>query len=97
MRPDDTTVLYKTEPVQEGRTEHSKCLTPLVSPPAMTGRYIKTRADFGGSQFNGDEGRDGPRSVGLLATQPSDLAASPRILLNLDSVKALNYISIILI
>jgi len=52
----------------------------------MTGRYIKTWADFGGSQFTGDEDRDGPQSVGLFAIQPPDMAASPRILLNLVSV-----------
>jgi hypothetical protein len=63
----------------------------------MKGRYIKTWADFRGSQFTGDEDRDGPQTIGLHAIQPPDVAASSRILLNLISVKTLNYISIILI
>jgi hypothetical protein len=89
MRQDDRIVLYITEPAQEGRSEQNMCLTPLTNPLVLTGRYIKTWADFRGSQFTGDED-----SVGLLAIQPPDVAASPRILLNLVYVKALNYISI---
>ena len=50
-----------------------------VSPPALTGRYIMTRTDFGSSRFPDDEDGDGPRNSGLLAVQPLDGAASPRI------------------
>jgi hypothetical protein len=68
MRPDDRTVLHITQPAQEDRTEQSSCLIPatnsLVLPPALTGRCIKTWADFGGSQFTGDEDRDGSQNVG---------------------------------
>jgi hypothetical protein len=38
-----------------------------------------TQTDFGGSQFPGDEDRNGPQNIGLLAIQPPDMAASPRI------------------
>lgn len=37
-----------------------------------------TQTDFGGSQFP-DEDRNGPQNIGLLAIQPPDVAASPRI------------------
>ena len=50
-----------------------------VSPPALTGRYIVTRTDFGSSRFADDEDGDGPRNAGLLAVQPLDGAANPRI------------------
>jgi len=50
-----------------------------VSPPALTGRYIMTRTNFGSSRFPDDEDRDGPQNAGLLAVQPLDGAASPRI------------------
>ena len=50
-----------------------------VSPPALTGRYGMTLADFGGSRFPVDENRDGPQNAGLLAVQPLDGAARPRI------------------
>jgi hypothetical protein len=49
-----------------------------VLSPALTGRYIMTRTDFGSSRFPDDEDRDGPQNAGLLAVQPPDGAASPR-------------------
>jgi hypothetical protein len=83
------------QPAQEDITKQSWCLTPhtnsLAAPPAMKGRYIKTWANFRGSQFTGDEDRDGPQSVGLHTIQLPDVSASLRILLNLVSVKTLNY------
>jgi hypothetical protein len=44
-----------------------------------TDRYVMTRTNFGGSELPDDEDRDGPRNFGLLAIQPPDAAASPRI------------------
>ena len=58
-----------------------------------------TQTDFGGSQFPDDEDRNGPQNVGLLAIQPSDVAASPRIfywmfvLITVDGRITLNYIT----
>jgi hypothetical protein len=37
------------------------------------------QTDFGGSQFPGDEDRDGPRNVDLFNIQPPAVAASQRI------------------
>jgi hypothetical protein len=44
----------------------------------MTDRHIMTQTDVGGSQFPDDEGRDGPRNIGLLTIKQSDAAASPK-------------------
>ena len=44
-----------------------------------TSRYIMTRTHFGGSELPDDEDIDGPRNFGLVAIQPPDAAASPRI------------------
>jgi len=48
----------------KGRTGQSRYLNlptnPLVSPPAITCRYITRQVDFGSSQFPGDMDRDGP-------------------------------------
>lgn len=40
-----------------------------------SGRHITTPIDFGGGYF---PGKDGPRNVGLLATEPTDAVVSPR-------------------
>jgi hypothetical protein len=34
-----------------------------VSPPALTGRYIMTRTDFGSSRFSDDEDGDDPQNA----------------------------------
>jgi hypothetical protein len=34
---------------------------------------------YQGTEFRGDKDRDGPQNVGLLATQPPDMATSPTI------------------
>ena len=61
-------------------TEHSRAPTnPLVSPTTVTGRYVMTRTDFGGSQFPDDEDIQGSRNVGLLAIETHYAAARPRI------------------
>jgi hypothetical protein len=54
-------------------------LDSAQQPSCLTTRYIMTRTDFGGRQFPDDEDRDGPRNVGLLATQTPDADASPGI------------------
>lgn len=43
------------------------------------GRCIMAQTDVRGSQFPDDEDKDGPRNIGLLAIQPPDATASPRI------------------
>jgi hypothetical protein len=53
-------------------------LRNMARPPAITGRYIMSRKDFGGNYFPDDVERDGPRNAGLLATQTPDASASPR-------------------
>jgi len=40
-----------------------------------SGRHNTTPIDFGGGYF---PGKDGPRNVGLLATEPTDAVVSPR-------------------
>jgi hypothetical protein len=40
---------------------------------------ICPQTDFGGSRFPDDKDIGGPRSIGLLAIQPPETAASPRI------------------
>lgn len=47
-------------------------------PPAEMGGYIMTWTDFRVSQFLDDGDRDSPCNVSLLAIQPTDVAASPR-------------------
>ena len=62
--------------------EQSRYLTlptnPLVSLPAMLGRYIIKQTDFGGDQLPDDKDRDGPWNGGLFIIQPPDSAASLR-------------------
>jgi hypothetical protein len=47
-------------------------------PPAEMGRPIMMWTDFRVSHFPDDGDREGPCSVTLLAIQPSDVAASPK-------------------
>jgi hypothetical protein len=65
------------------RTDQSRYLTPLTnslaSSTAITGSYITTPMNFGGTQFPDDEDRDGSQHDGLLTIQPPNAAASPRI------------------
>jgi hypothetical protein len=44
-----------------------------------SGRHFTTPTDFGGGHFLDDDDKDGPRNVGLFATEPTDAIASPRI------------------
>ena len=44
-----------------------------------TDKYIITRTNFGGSELPDDEDRGGPRNFDLLAIQPPNAAASPRL------------------
>jgi hypothetical protein len=45
----------------------------------MAREVLTNETDFRANQFPDDEDRDGPHNVGLLAIQPPDTAASPRI------------------
>jgi hypothetical protein len=42
-------------------------------------RQITTPTDFGVGHFPDHDDKDGPQNVGLLATEPIDTIASPRI------------------
>jgi len=44
-----------------------------------SGRHITTPTDFGGGHFSFDDDKDGPQNASLLATEPTDAVASPRI------------------